>query len=49
MDNGLIFPYPCIRAHDESGVLTVQIFREHLRVPGGVMHGTFPGSSQAMG
>lgn len=24
MDNGLIFPYPCVRAHDESVVLTTQ-------------------------
>ena len=22
MDNGLIFPYPCFRAHGESGILT---------------------------
>ncbi len=33
MDNGLIFPYPCIRAHAESVVLTILIPREHLRVP----------------
>ncbi len=25
MDNGLIFPYPCVRAHDESEVLTAQM------------------------
>ena len=25
MDNGLIFPYPCVRAHDESEVLTTQM------------------------
>jgi hypothetical protein len=24
MDNGLIFPYPCVRARDESPVLTTQ-------------------------
>ena len=24
MDNGLIFPYPCVRARDESVVLTTQ-------------------------
>ncbi len=28
MDNGLIFPYPCIRAHAESVVLTIQILSE---------------------
>jgi hypothetical protein len=25
MDNGLIFPYPCVRARDESVVLTAQM------------------------
>lgn len=25
MDNGLIFPYPCVRARDESIVLTTQM------------------------
>ncbi len=25
MDNGLIFPYPCVRARDESVLLTVQM------------------------
>ena len=49
MDNGLIFPYPCIRAHAESVVLTVQIPQEGLRVSGGVMHRTLAGSRQAMG
>ena len=34
MDNGLIFPYPCIRAHAESTVLTIQILMDHLRVTG---------------
>ena len=24
MDNGLIFPYPCVRVPDESEVLTTQ-------------------------
>ena len=24
MDNGLIFPYPCVGAHDESILLTAQ-------------------------
>ena len=24
MDNGLIFPYPCVRAPDESVLLTTQ-------------------------
>jgi hypothetical protein len=24
MDNGLIFPYPCVRARDESILLTTQ-------------------------
>lgn len=24
MDNGLIFPYPCMRDHDESVILTTQ-------------------------
>lgn len=24
MDNGLIFPYPCVGARDESAVLTTQ-------------------------
>ncbi len=32
MDNGLIFPYPCIRAHAESVVLTILIL---TRVPSG--------------
>ena len=25
MDNGLIFPYPCVRARDESILLTTQM------------------------
>ena len=25
MDNGLIFPYPCVGAHDESILLTTQM------------------------
>ena len=49
MDNGLIFPYPCERAHDESSVLTVQKVPFSLRGIGDWMHGTFGGSSQAMG
>lgn len=27
MDNGLIFPYPCVGARDESAVLTTQNHR----------------------
>jgi hypothetical protein len=29
MDNGLIFPYPCVRARDEAIVLTTQIRADH--------------------
>lgn len=29
MDNGLIFPYPCVGAHDESVVLTTQMVVDH--------------------
>ncbi len=51
MDNGLIFPYPCMCVHDESAVLTIQNHRD--RTFRGValvgLHGTFVGSSQAMG
>ncbi len=50
MDNGLIFPYPCIRAHAESVVLTIQIPpRSTFGCRVGVMHGTLAGSRQAMG
>ena len=41
MDNGLIFPYPCERAHGESVILT--ILKRHGRPFGGLewwMHGT---------
>ena len=52
MDNGLIFPYPCVRARDESAVLTTQTWITDL--PSGVrgfagLRGTFAGSSQATG
>ena len=30
MDNGLIFPYPCVRARDESDVLTAQTVDDRL-------------------
>lgn len=52
MDNGLIFPYPCVRAHDESVVLTTQNhgYFDPFGVRGTVgLRGTFAGSSQAMG
>ena len=49
MDNGLIFPYPCSRVRDESAVLTILKIKGYLRVSFGWMHGTFAGSSQAMG
>lgn len=29
MDNGLIFPYPCVGARDESAVLTTQNRIDH--------------------
>ncbi len=29
MDNGLIFPYPCVRAHGESVILTALNVLEH--------------------
>ncbi len=35
MDNGLIFPYPCFRAHNESVVLTAQNPKDFLREAGG--------------
>lgn len=51
MDNGLIFPYPCMCVHDESIVLTIQSRRDRsLRgeaLTG--LRGTPVGSSQAMG
>ncbi|GCB01896.1 hypothetical protein NCCNTM_55300 [Mycolicibacterium sp. NCC-Tsukiji] len=28
MDNGLIFPYPCVCVRDESIVLTIQMARD---------------------
>ena len=52
MDNGLIFPYPCVRARDESILLTTQKVADPI--PFGVkdshrLRGTRMGSSQAMG
>jgi hypothetical protein len=29
MDNGLIFPYPWVRAHTESDLLTTQTVGDH--------------------
>ena len=51
MDNGLIFPYPCVGAHDESVLLTTQkVANQLLREAGGYrLRGTRAGSSQAMG
>lgn len=51
MDNGLIFPYPCMCVPDESAVLTIQNHRDQsLRGAALVgLHGIFVGSSQAMG
>ena len=35
MDNGLIFPYPCVGAHDESVLLTAQkVVNQSLRGAG---------------
>ncbi len=51
MDNGLIFPYPCVRARDEAILLTTQILADQsfrgATVQG--LRGTRVGSSQAMG
>ena len=30
MDNGLIFPYPCVRARDESILLTTQNLTDRI-------------------
>ena len=30
MDNGLIFPYPCVRARDESILLTAQMVADRI-------------------
>ena len=52
MDNGLIFPYPCVRAHDESVALTTQKVAHLIPFEGKEgprLRGTFTGSSQAMG
>ena len=52
MYNGLIFPYPCVGAHDESEVLTTQRVVYQSPFEGGEgrrLRGTFSGSSQAMG
>ena len=51
MDNGLIFPYPCVGAPDESILLTTQkVANQFLLGSGGRrLRGTRMGSSQAMG
>ena len=52
MDNGLIFPYPCVRARDESILLTTQKVAHRIPFEGKESHrlrGTRVGSSQAMG
>lgn len=51
MDNGLIFPYPCISVPDESNLLTTQTVAYQLLLGGGgrPLRGTRLGSSQAMG
>ncbi len=52
MDNGLIFPYPCVGAHDESVLLTTQKVVDQSPFEGCEGHrlrGTRIGSSQAMG
>ena len=52
MDNGLIFPYPCVRARDESMLLTTQKVADLIPFGGEDSHrlrGTRMGSSQAMG
>jgi hypothetical protein len=51
MDNGLIFPYPCVRARDESTLLTTQkVADQSLRGKDSRrLRGTRVGSSQAMG
>jgi hypothetical protein len=52
MDNGLIFPYPCVRARDESILLTTQKVADPIPFEGEDscrLRGTRMGSSQAMG
>ena len=52
MDNGLIFPYPCVRVPDESILLTTQTVVHQTPFEGGgdhLLRGTRMGSSQAMG
>ena len=52
MDNGLIFPYPCVGVPDESIVLTTQKVARSIPFGGASGHrlrGTPVGSSQAMG
>ncbi len=52
MDNGLIFPYPCVCARDESAVLTTQNRIDPFPFGGrggSGLRGNFVGSSQAMG
>ena len=36
MDNGLIFPYPCVAVHAETEVLTTQMVGDQS--PSGVRH-----------
>ena len=52
MDNGLIFPYPCVRVRDESILLTTQKVADPIPFEGEEgyrLRGTRMGSSQAMG
>ena len=52
MDNGLIFPYPCVRVPDESTPLTTQKVADPIPFEGEEgcrLRGTRVGSSQAMG
>ena len=43
MDNGLIFPYPCVGAHDESILLTTQKVANQLLREAGVAGCVGPG------
>ena len=43
MDNGLIFPYPCVGAPDESVLLTTQRVADHLLREAGVAGCVGPG------
>ena len=52
MDNGLIFPYPCVSVPDESILLTTQKVADLIPFEGEDscrLRGTRMGSSQAMG